>query len=441
VSEKFLISQRARRESARRDELKPGDRSGARTGPVRRPKGPHPVPDYYTFRTVTFTPRRRGVAPPSSLPPRLIVAGKPGVWSWEAVNPGTAALIEVLDLEPDAQVLDLGCGTGVLGLAAALMAPEGRVTLVDCNVAAVETARRTLALNGVTNAEVRLGDGVLGLSPNAFDVVVSHLPRGRAVIGAFIQGAAAVLRPGGRFYFVAHRDAGIRPAILHAEACFGKAGVIHRKKGYHVAMARKPEGLEVPLPEPGYVTRTVEVAGRQATLVSKPGLFAWDRLDEGTAALIEAMEVRPGERVLDLGCGTGLVGLVAAWRGGQVTMVDADVRAIEAARRTLEANGVEGVRLLLSDIASVFLKEGPRKERFDVVVTNPPFHQGVGVAYEVGCQFVVDGARLLDRRGRLYVVANKFLRYDRLMARLLPSVRTVYEDNRYHVLLGERGRG
>jgi len=347
----------------------------------------------------------------------------------------------VLDIEPTAQVLDLGCGTGVLGLAAALMAPEGWVTLVDCNVAAVETARRTLALNGVTNAEVRLGDGVLGLSPNTFDVVVSHLPRGRAVIEAFIQGAAAVLRPGGRFYFVAHRDAGIRPALLYTEACFGKAGVIRRKKGYHVAMARKPEGLEVPLPEPGYVTRTIEVAGRQATLVSKPGLFAWDRLDEGTAALIGAMEVRPGERVLDLGCGTGLVGLVAAWRGGQVTMVDADVRAIEAARRTLEANGVEGVRLLLSDVAAAFLEEGRLKERFDVVATNPPFHQGVGVAYEVGCQFIADGARLLDRRGRLYVVANKFLRYDRLMARLLPSVRTLYEDNRYHVLLGERGRG
>lgn len=64
------------------------------------------------------------------------------------------------------------------------------MTLVDCNVAAVACAERTLAANALANAKVRLGDGVIGLAPESFDLVLSHLPRERAVQEELIRGAA-----------------------------------------------------------------------------------------------------------------------------------------------------------------------------------------------------------------------------------------------------------
>jgi len=384
---------------------------------------------YYTFRK--FTVEAHGH--------EVIVAGKPGVWSWKTLNPGTAALLEVTDVEPGDGVLDLGCGTGLVGAVASTLAPQGYVTLVDCNVAAVACGERTLAANGIINAEVRLADGVVGLSPTSFDLVLSHLPRGRAVQEELIRGVAWVLRPGGRFYFVAHKRAGVKGAIAYARELFGRCGVVRQKKGYHVAMAVRPDRLQPPPPTDGYVTHTVTLDGLETTLISKPGTFAWDRLDDGTAALVGAMDIRNHDRVLDLGCGTGLAGLAAARRavGGRVVLVDTDVRAVESARRTLEANSIANGEVLLSDCGSAVLSAGSNQRfghRFDGVITNPPFHQGGGVDYEVACQFVRDAMRALCRDGRLFLVANRFLRYGDMIRETFGNVATAYADNRYHVL-------
>lgn len=377
--------------------------------------------DYYAFRQFTVEAHGHEVT----------VVGKPGVWSWDALDPGTAALLEVAEIGPGDDVLDLGCGTGVVGAVAGIQASRGSVRLVDCNAAAVACAGRTLAASGIAAGEAHLADGVAGLAPASFDLVLSHLPRGRAVQEELIRGAAWVLRPGGRLCFVAHKRAGVKGAIAFARALFGRCGVVRQKKGHHVALAERSDGLQASPPLEGYAVHTVDLDGVETALVSKPGVFAWDRLDAGTAALVGAMEIGARDYVLDLGCGTGLAGLAAARRAmdGRVVLVDADVRAVESAGRTLRANGILRAEALVSDCGSAVLER-----RFDVVVTNPPFHQGVGVDYEVACQFVRDAARVLRRGGRLFLVANRFLRYRDLIGKLFGNVSTAYADNRYHVL-------
>jgi 16S rRNA (guanine1207-N2)-methyltransferase len=78
------------------------------------------------------------------------------------------------------------------------------------------------------------------------------------------------------------------------------------------------------------------------------------------------------------------------------------------------------------------------ERRFDIVITNPPFHQGVGVDYEVACQFVRAAAQVLRPGGHLFLVANRFLRYGDLVKEVFGGVETVYADNRYHVLAAMR---
>jgi len=388
--------------------------------------------DYYTFHKFTIEAHGHEVS----------VVGKPGVWSWDALNPGTAALLEVAEVGPGDDVLDLGCGTGVAGAVAGVQAAQGSVRLVDCNAAAAACAGRTLDANGIADGEVRLADGVAELAPASFDLVLSHLPRGRAVQEELIRGAAWVLRPGGRLTLVAHKRAGVKGAIACAREVFGRCGVVRQKKGYHVALAERPAGLQPQPPADSAIRRTVALDGAETTLVSKPGVFAWDRVDAGTAALVGAMEIGTGERVLDLGCGTGLAGLAAARRAteGRVVLVDADVRAVESARRTLAANGVANAEVLVSDCGSAVSARRSDAGQFDVVITNPPFHQGVGVEYAVARQFVRDAARVLGRGGRLFLVANRFLRYGELIREVFGNVETAYADNRYHVLRAVGGR-
>jgi 16S rRNA (guanine1207-N2)-methyltransferase len=365
----------------------------------------------------------------------IVVFGKPGVWSWEGPNPGTLALLELPFFEPDARVLDLGCGTGIIGALAARLSPRGRTVLVDCNVAAVACAARTLKVSGVENAEVQLSDGVEELDGRSFDLVLSHLPRGREVQRELIRGAAHVLRSLGQFYFVASARSGIKGAVAYVRDLFGRCGVVHRKKGYHVAMTVRPAAMKSPGPQDSYVCRPITLDGVETAVVSKPGVFAWDRLDAGTACLIDAMEIGRLDRVLDLGCGTGLAGLVAARRApeGQVILVDADIRAVRSARRTLEANGIENARALLSDGSSVLNGCEP----FDVVIANPPFHQGREVDYQIGHQFIQDSRGVLRPGGRLYLVANRFIGYEGLIRQAYGSVATAYAGSSYKVLTAE----
>ncbi len=374
--------------------------------------------DYYTYHTIPVSMRGQ---------PATMV-GKPGVWSWNEINTGTAALIDVMDVQPEDTVLDLGCGTGAIGLAAARLASQEQVTLTDVNLVAFRCARRTLKANRITKTQVRLADGTDAVE--RYDVVLSHLPRGRAVIQALIQQAAAALKPGGRLYLVAPKRAGIKGAVAYAARLLGRAGVVRYKGGYHVALGLK----ERPVPPPVQESSSLEIQldGVPTLLVSRPGAFAWGRVDDGTAALVRAMEIQPDETLLDLGCGTGLLALAAARRGAHVTAVDADLRAIESARLTLQANAIAG-EVHLSDCAQAVLDR-----RFDVVLCNPPFHQGVGVEYDVAHQMVRDAATVLRPGGRLYLVSNAFIRYEHEMANRFAAVQEVLNDRRYRVLKAMR---
>jgi 16S rRNA (guanine1207-N2)-methyltransferase len=164
---------------------------------------------------------------------------QPGVFSDDAVDPGTALLIETMRLTPTSRVLDLACGYGVIGIVAAKIAVKGHVTLVDTDVRATRLTERNLELNGITNADVILGDGVHDLPPKAkFDVVVSNPPThsGREVLDDFVAGAYKVLRPRGHLFVVVNRLLSLRREI---ERVFGNEELAARSKAFIVSHAVK----------------------------------------------------------------------------------------------------------------------------------------------------------------------------------------------------------
>ncbi len=128
-------------------------------------------------------------------------------------------------------------------------------------------------------------------------------------------------------------------------------------------------------------------------------MFTYGRMDDGARALSEVADVRPGDRVLDLGCGTGTVGVLAGLRsGGPVTFVDSNVRATTLAELNARANGLADFRV----VADAKL-EGLPPRQFDVALANPPYYAQQGVA-----RLFVEGARrLLRPGGRLYVVTKQ----------------------------------
>lgn len=146
-----------------------------------------------------------------------------------------------------------------------------------------------------------------------------------------------------------------------------------------------------------------KVRGFDLRLATQAGVFAHKGLDQGTRLLIEAMHVTPTAKVLDLGCGYGGIGITAAKLAtkGEVVLVDADIRATRLAQRNIELNGLTNASVILGDGTN----DLPPKSRFDVVVSNPPTHNG----REVLDEMVAGAYQVLKPRGQLYLVINRLL--------------------------------
>jgi 16S rRNA (guanine1207-N2)-methyltransferase len=139
--------------------------------------------------------------------------------------------------------------------------------------------------------------------------------------------------------------------------------------------------------------------GELLTFVVDSGIFASHGIDPGTALLIENLALRPTDRVLDLGCGWGAVGVAAGKSApeGRVVLTDVNRRAARLARENLDRNRVRNAEVR---VGSLF--EPVAAETFDVIATNPPFHAGRPLVLRL----LSDAPPRLAPEGRLILVGK-----------------------------------
>jgi 16S rRNA (guanine1207-N2)-methyltransferase len=307
-----------------------------------------------------------------------------------------------------------------------------RVTTWAENYAEAQSLRMTCQANRIPLPKIILDADFTQLPIDAFDQAMLHFPRGRDRQRELLDLALALLRQDGRLVFAGAKNEGIRSALGEARERFGQAGIVVRKGGVHAGLARRPPG-QFKRPRLAFEHNTIVVDDIPTDLVTCTGVFAPGRLDQGTANLIEGMRIRPETKVLDLGCGTGLAGLAAARRGGNVMWADVSARAIESTRRTLIANTVAKPKLYLCHGARAI-----EDHTVDVVITNPPFHRGHDVNYEVSQLFVREADRVLGPGGEIYLVANNFLPYPQWLREHFIDVKIVREDAQFRVYHGRK---
>ncbi len=164
-----------------------------------------------------------------------------GLFSPKSIDEGTRLLVDQLSLKPDAQVLDLGCGYGPLGLACANMAPGGHVDLVDKDFVAIEYARQNIAANRVSNAEAYLSNGFDQVpADRRYDAIVSNIPAkiGSELLSLFLADAYARLNPEGQLYVVT--ISGLKDYMKrNLTTTFGNYDKLKQSKTYTAAVAIK----------------------------------------------------------------------------------------------------------------------------------------------------------------------------------------------------------
>ena len=163
-----------------------------------------------------------------------------GVFSKGEVDDGTDLLLKSLPEEMTGDILDLGCGWGVIGICVARRWPDTRVTMADVNLRALELARGNAERN---RAEVRCleSDGMEALKGSRFDAVITNPPirAGKQVIYRMFADAEECLRPGGSLILVIRKQQGAESCLRYLQTLFPKVEKTAKSGGFWVLTATK----------------------------------------------------------------------------------------------------------------------------------------------------------------------------------------------------------
>jgi 16S rRNA (guanine1207-N2)-methyltransferase len=163
------------------------------------------------------------------------------VFSKKRVDLGTRLLIEAMALPETGSVLDVGCGYGAVGIAAATSNPQLRVVMTDVNARAVRLAKQNVEKNKVHNAEVRCGYLYEPVKDLEFRCVLSNPPvsAGMQTVKAIITQAPKVMEHEATFQMVIRSKIGAKTLPSVFNTTFGNCTVLARKSGYRVLTAEK----------------------------------------------------------------------------------------------------------------------------------------------------------------------------------------------------------
>lgn len=260
------------------------------------------------------------------------------------------------------------------------------------------------------------------VAPGSVDLVVIYAPPGALERRAVLAHALRALKPGGRLDAMAPKDKG--GARLKKELEGFGLSVMDEPRAHHrrchATVDAPPAGLNEAI-EAGAARRVSDTG-----LWSRPGVFAWDRIDAGTAMLAGLLPPMKGAGA-DLGCGVGVLSLAVLTSTAvtKLSGIDLDRRAVEAAR------------LNVTDPRATFEQADARTLAaagdLDFVVMNPPFHDGGQEDRHLGQAFVRKAADLLKKGGTLWMVANRHLPYEADLSAAFRRVRVVDESAGYKV--------
>ncbi|QED28919.1 class I SAM-dependent methyltransferase [Microvenator marinus] len=240
--------------------------------------------------------------------------------------------------------------------------------------------------------------------PNGpFDTILLRMPRTKATFLYALHMCAGVLGEHGRLIVCGANDEGAKSAGTLLEQVFERSGTIRTKAHCRIWEATGPkEGLKTRVEE---WEESIESPFEGRNWYTYPGVFARGELDDGTSLLLDCLPDLKGKKVLDFASGSGMISAAALDRGaGQVTMLEVDALAgLASARNVPEA------QLVLSDGWSRLAPEP-----FDLIVSNPPIHQGKVEDFSVLHALVQRAPEYLFPDGSLIFVVQRQVPIPRL---------------------------
>lgn len=181
-----------------------------------------------------------------------------------------------------------------------------------------------------------------------------------------------------------------------------------------------------------YKTYQINIAGIELTIASLPGVFSQKKLDVGTALLLDNLPQKMQGKVLDFGCGAGVISCFIGkkFTNTELSLLDVSALAIASAKKTLLLNGLKGNVFASDSLSRV-------NESYQHIVSNPPFHQGTKTNYRATEEFLQGISKHLtstsNSKGDMTIVANSFLQYLSIMQQHIGKTNTIAKKQGFSI--------
>lgn len=296
------------------------------------------------------------------------------------------------------------------------------------------------------------GASPLGLVPAGSSAgMVVHAPASVIERRRVLALALRALAPGAPLVAIAHNTKGGTRLVKELEA-FGCSVTSEHKRHHRIVRAVRPEhvhGLQEAIDDGDAIFLP------DLGLWSQPGLFNWDRIDPGSALLLEHLPVTTGCGA-DLGCGIGVLARAVREKNplAEMHLIDIDARALDIARRNVPG---DGIFLHWADVRATQVADAtspsPRGEKemssapallrtlpsgLDFVVCNPPFHDGGEEDKSLGKVFINRAAEMLRPGGTLWLTANRHLPYEAVLTSAFESVEPVADKSGFKIYAAKK---
>lgn len=332
--------------------------------------------------------------------------------------------------------LILNSGIGALGLMLSVKNRDVNFLLYDTNVKNSKLSQRNLDVNFDYSRNARVvGEEEI---PKPIDTVVYDIAGGYSAIQTIeenIFSAKNYLKVGGKFYLITYKKAGAERHENIVKNIFGSqntAIITKGRGGYRIIEAINTGEKERCVSER---RRTVEfsILGKHFSLFTKSGLFSKNNLDPGTRFLLESVDLNSFDRLLDLGCGWGAIGIVALIINpqGKALLVDIDSQAVKTARKNIEKLGIGNrARAIATDNVRAL------GNNFDLVLTNPPLHTDTGSLIEMFRRV----KRILRKDGQIYLVVERTYleKFKRVLDEVFHNHSTFNRNDNYYILSAQQ---
>jgi 16S rRNA (guanine1207-N2)-methyltransferase len=260
-----------------------------------------------------------------------------------------------------------------------------------------------------------------------FPHVIIYMTKAKSRLALILDYARASLEKDGDIWIVGENKGGVKN--LHKSLKDDFAQIDKMTSGKHSAIVTACGPVESkPFDINNYYSEQVNELG--IPLKALPGVFSQEKLDKGTAMLLKHLPRKVKGRVLDFGCGAGIIGAYISQNREveEVELLDDDILAVTSAQKNIKDNDIA--------FSEAYLSNGFEnvEDRYHWIVSNPPFHQGVKTDYNVTEKFLNDAREHLKLSGKLLIVANEFLTYENILREHFNGVTQVAKENGYKLI-------